>query len=95
MPFIGVVRGGLDISSRNFHSRLCLYLAQYRPELGNVPVAAQIRDGLPRHVADRRKENGDGVAAQSPAMLVLESLCHDLHVKWINRRSASRRRGEH
>ncbi len=94
MPFIGVVRGSFDISSRNFHSRFCLDLAQDRPEPGNVSVAAQIRDGLPRHVADRWKENGYGVATQSPAVRILESLCHDLHVQRINRHSASRRRGE-
>src|SRR5216683_6481601 len=95
MPFIGMVCGGLDISSRNFRSRLRLDLAQDRPEPRNIPVAAQIRDGLPRHVADRWKQNGYGVAAQYPAMLVLESLCHDLHVQRINCHSASCRCGEH
>jgi hypothetical protein len=94
VPFIGVVRGSFDISSRNLHSRFCLDLAQDRPEPGNVWVAAQIRDGLPRHVTDRWKENGYGVAAQSPAVRILESLRHDLHVQRINRHSASRRRGE-
>ena len=95
MPFIGMMRGGLDISSRDFQSRLCLDLAQDRPELGNVPVAAQIRDGFPRHVADRWKENRYRVAAQSPAAPILESLCYDLHMQRIDRNSASRCRGEH
>ena len=92
MPSVGVLRCCFNIAV----SGLFLDLPQFRAEPGHVLVAAQVGDCLPWQVSDLREENRDGVPAELPGFVVVESLGGDLQMEWVDSHgeSCGRRKSE-
>jgi len=95
VPPVDTVGHCFDVTAQGFGCCLLFDFPEYFPEAGHAAVAAKVHNGLPREVADVRKDDRDRVPLQIPSLLIVEPLSDDLGMEPVGSYGESCRSGQY